>query len=220
MNLGAALLAAYLLGSVPFAYLLARARGVDLRTVGSGNIGATNAARALGMRWGALALGLDAAKGSVAVACGGRLGLAGAELVAVAAAAVLGHVFSCFMAFRGGKGVATAAGAFAALEPLALAAGLVAFGLVVGATRYVSLGSLVAGAVVAGVVLGTRGPFHPHAALAGFAVLVLVIRHRDNIARLRAGTEPRFGSPAPVAPAPAPGGGPTGAGAPPAGGSP
>ena len=207
MSLGVALAAAYLIGSIPFAFLLARARGVDLRTVGSGNIGATNAARALGMRWGAVALLLDAAKGTAAVALGARLGLAEPALVPVAAAAVLGHVFPCFLGFKGGKGVATAAGAFLALEPAPLGLGLVAFGAVVAVTRYVSLGSLVAGLVVAGAVGATRGPSHPHTWLAAFAVVVLVVRHRENIARLRAGTEAKFGSgasAAPVAPAASP----------------
>lgn len=192
--------AAYLLGAIPFSFLLARLRGIDLRAIGSGNPGATNVARALGWRLGLLALALDIGKGAGAVAIGRAHGLEGYPLAVVGAAGVLGHVFSVFLAFRGGKGVATAAGAFLALEPAAMAAGLATFGVSVGATRYVSLGSLLGVTALVASVVWLRGPTHPNAVLAYFAWAMLVLRHRANIARLLAGTENRLGTPPPASP--------------------
>jgi glycerol-3-phosphate acyltransferase PlsY len=122
-------LGAFVAGSVPFGWIFARLRGIDLTTVGSGNIGATNAARALGKRWGIVVLVLDAAKGFVPVWLARQhgvelpaLGLAGAAPAAIGFAAILGHVYSPWMSFRGGKGVATSLGVFLALAPLAAAA--------------------------------------------------------------------------------------------------
>ncbi len=188
------LAAAYLIGAIPFSYLLARWHGVNLRSVGSGNIGATNVARALGPRWGSAALALDASKGALAIALAVGLGLERKWQVWSGASAVLGHVFPVFLGFRGGKGVATAAGAFLALEPRSCLVGLAVFGVAVAVTRYVSLGSILGASAVLGSLVATKGIAHPSSILAVFVWVILVVRHRDNLARLRDGTERRFGA--------------------------
>lgn len=198
-------LAAYFLGSVPTGFLVARAKGVDIRGVGSGNIGATNAFRVLGKGLGLLVLLLDFAKGLLAclgvpplmatmtdVELGGHAIVLG--LVA-AVGSVLGHNFTVWLRFKGGKGVATSAGALAALTPLALAIGLVVWSVLLGLTRYVSLGSI--GAAMA-VPIATW--FTTRSGLLTGATSVLgalvILRHRTNIGRLLNGTENRieFGS--------------------------
>lgn len=188
--------ASYLLGAVPFGVLVARLfdRGVDLRKTGSGNIGATNVARTLGKGAGALTLALDAAKGAAAVLAASALASPGdAVLPAVAGgAAFLGHLFPVYLGFRGGKGVATALGIVLALSPPAAAVIFVLFAATFAATRYVSLGSLVAAAGLAPAMyfLGAPGPALALAA----AIAVLVFwTHRENIGRLAAGRENRFG---------------------------
>jgi acyl phosphate:glycerol-3-phosphate acyltransferase len=191
---------AYLLGAVPWSYLIVRlATGSDVRSVGSGNAGATNVARAAGKGAGLLALLLDAAKGVVAVLVARRLGAPDAVVGAAALAAVLGHVFPVFLGFRGGKGVATGAGALATLAPWA---GLLAFGTfvtVLAVTRYVSLAS-VAGAALFPIWIwccgwwGWTAPPSPGLLGSAAAISLLVIwRHRSNLRRLRAGTERRVG---------------------------
>lgn len=179
--------AAYLVGAIPFGVLFARARGIDLRAVGSGNIGATNAARALGKGVGLLVFVCDAAKGAIPVVIATRRladgPWAGWGVAAVGAAAFVGHLASPFLRFRGGKGVATAFGVFLALAPLAaLAAGLV-FALLYAATRTASIGSLVATTLfVPAAWLATRAP--SSLALATFMWALIVWRHRENIGRL------------------------------------
>jgi glycerol-3-phosphate acyltransferase PlsY len=187
--------AAYLLGALPFSVWIARAFGADVRKVGSGNPGATNVLRAAGRGAGALALACDAGKGVVAVVLARWLMPSPSWWGWAALAAVCGHVFSVFLAFRGGKGVATAAGALGAVSPLALGAAMVVFVAAVALTRYVSLGSML-GAVAfpialwwlapAGLDRGVRTELLLSSSL--IALLVLM-RHRANLERLLAGTE-------------------------------
>ncbi len=201
-----ALALGYLLGAIPFGVVIARlAGGADPRTVGSQRTGATNTVRALGRWWG-LAVGLlDVAKGLVAAAAGAAIGGAVGlvpEWVAAGAcvAAVTGHIRSVFIGFRGGRGVATAAGGFLVLVPLALVVVIPVIGIVAAVTRYVSLASIVgavsAPVVVAGLYLYGRasGADIAYAAVVG---ALIVLAHADNIARLRAGTERRIGDPHP-----------------------
>jgi glycerol-3-phosphate acyltransferase PlsY len=197
----AGLVLAWLAGSLPTAYLVGRAHGVDLRTVGSGNLGATNALRTLGWKAGLLVYVVDTLKGALPVALLPRLLATGGGQappqhwgLALGVAAVLGHVRPVFLRGQGGgKGVATASGVFLALAPGPALAALVAFLLTVTGTRYVSLGSLVGAVVLTGVAGWTLGPRAPVVWLA-LAVTVFVFwTHRENIARLRAGTERRLG---------------------------
>lgn len=176
---------AYLLGAVPFGLVLARrAAGVDVRTVGSGNIGATNAARAAGKWVGALVLLLDAAKALVPVLLAQWLRPTDTVLhAAVGCAAVVGHVFPIYLRFAGGKGVASGMGALLGLCPLAVVGGAVAFALCVVPTRVVSLGSLVGAGVT--VVLAFALSYPLPDALAALAIASLIaLRHRGNIERL------------------------------------
>jgi acyl-phosphate glycerol 3-phosphate acyltransferase len=198
-----AVLAAYLIGAIPFGYLIARAvRGIDIRTVGSGNLGATNVGRVLGRRYFFIVLALDLAKGLLPTLglpwLVGRLtGAVPVDLpVLVALAAILGHTFPIYLKFRGGKGVATSLGAVLALDPASCAAAILVFGVVLVITRYMSLASLLGGAgFTAAHFILTPAPFsREHIAMSLFSVAVvglLVVRHRSNIARIRQGTENR-----------------------------
>jgi glycerol-3-phosphate acyltransferase PlsY len=195
------LVAAYLLGAVPFSYLLVRWKtGLDVRRVGSGNVGATNAMRAAGRGTGAVALALDVAKGAAPVLGGRALEAPAVVLAALAAGAVLGHMYSPFLRFTGGKGVATAAGALGALAPLPLLLAMFAFVAMVAWKRYVSLGSIVAVALfpllvlLVGVARGVdpRGEL-PFLLASTLVPLLIVWKHRGNLQRLRAGTERRLG---------------------------
>ncbi len=197
MNPAAAALVgfAYLLGSVSFAVLLVRvATGKDIRAEGSGNAGATNVLRAHGKRLGLLVAALDIAKGALAVFLV-RLVTGDSRYAAAAGfAAILGHVFPIFYGFRGGKGVATAVGAFLVLAPWATLVCIAVFVLVVAVTKYVSLGSVIAMALlppVAGLLFGAPRPIVM--AAAGAAVLI-VLKHRDNLKRLASGKERRLGA--------------------------
>ena len=194
-------LASYLIGSIPSGLLLARLKNVDVRSTGSGNIGATNVARSAGKTLGLLTLLLDATKGAIPVLAARALHLFPAAnpafdlnaAIVAALGAVTGHVFPITLGFRGGKGVATALGALLALAPLSLPLPLLAFVVGFGLTRQVSAGSICAamaapfGSVVAG---------YPPLLSTAVAILsgLILYRHRDNMARIRAGTEPRFGS--------------------------
>jgi glycerol-3-phosphate acyltransferase PlsY len=186
-----AVAAGYLTGSVPFAYLLSRRRGIDLRRVGSGNIGALNVLRTSGVRNAVAAMCLDAVKGSAAVVLAGFLTSAPAVAVAAGVASVLGHVYPVWLRFRGGKGVATAAGVFAVLSPLALLAACAVFVVGVWITRFISVGSLAATVALAGMTLANDDPLVPMGAFASAAVILH--RHRANVARLLKGTERRVG---------------------------
>ena len=187
---------AYLIGSIPFSFLVARAFGVeDVRRVGSGNVGATNVLRNAGKAAGALALLLDIGKGAAATALAGRLAPGEAALPAVAAvAAVIGHMYPVWLRFEGGKGVATGLGAFAPLAPKAAVAALAVFAVVAAATRYVSLGSVGGGLVLAGLVFAARG-LDPVAVAAALIAALVVFRHRSNLRRILGGTERRVGQP-------------------------
>jgi glycerol-3-phosphate acyltransferase PlsY len=187
-------IAAYLLGSISFAVLLVRARtGRDIRAEGSGNAGATNVLRSHGKKLALLVALLDVAKGLAAVLLV-RLVTSDPRWAAAAGfAAILGHVFPVFYGFRGGKGVATAVGAFLALSPLAVLVSLALFIAIVAATRYVSLGSVVAFAVlppIAGLL------FHaPRAVVtaAGMTALLILLKHLPNLKRLARGEEGKLG---------------------------
>lgn len=192
---------AYLLGSIPFGYLLVLVfRHQDIRATGSGNIGATNVARSGGKALGLLTLFLDALKGYVAVLIAMHFApntLHGPAPLAVAAAvaAVLGHVFPLWLKFRGGKGIATALGVFVALVPWVALAALGLFILVAATTRLVSLGSILAAVAIPLFAL-LLVPKRSAALLAGLTCISLlsIIKHRANIVRLLHGTESRFGS--------------------------
>lgn len=193
MSAQAALLCigAYLLGSIPFGFLIARANGVDITRVGSGNTGATNVHRALGWKAGVPVLLLDIAKGLVPPLIARALGCS-IEIACLAGiSAVLGHCFSPFLRFKGGKGIATMLGVALGTTPVVAAIGLGAFLLVVLATRYVSLGSIVAvlAAVVAAFALRT-GPVISTVYVA--VALFIIYKHRSNIGRLMKGEEPKI----------------------------
>ncbi|HEV3468351.1 MAG TPA: glycerol-3-phosphate 1-O-acyltransferase PlsY [Pyrinomonadaceae bacterium] len=195
-----AVLLAYLLGSVPFGYLLVRLKGGgDVRETGSGGTGATNVTRRAGRAAGLLTLALDALKGVLAVVFARYLLTDdfGVDwwVAAAALAAVVGHVFPVWLRFRGGKGVATGLGVFLSLAPLAVLCALPVFALVVWATRYVSLGSMTAAALLPLFVwlLGARGArggdARPLLAAALVGGALIIFMHRANIARLLRGTE-------------------------------
>lgn len=191
-------IAAYLLGSIPFGLLLARAFGRgDVRKVGSGNIGATNVARAAGLLAGILTLVLDAAKGAGAVLLAEKLANDSATWMMIAAfAALLGHCFPVWLKFKGGKGVAAAAGIFLVLSPLACLAAVILFLLVVIFWRYISLGSVSSAAAMPLLIYFLWAPRHapPPAVTVGAvaAALVIIYKHRGNLQRLVEGAEPKF----------------------------
>jgi acyl phosphate:glycerol-3-phosphate acyltransferase len=188
----------YALGSIPFGILMARLfGGRDVRKAGSGNIGATNVARVVGPLAGILTLLLDAAKGWFAVWIAARTMHGEAFAMALAGFfAMLGHCFPLWLRFRGGKGVATAAGVFGALCPGAMLAAMILFLLVVGFWRFVSLGSIAAAAAIPLLVYLLWAPhFAPPVSvtLVSLAIAALVVyQHRGNISRLARGEEPRF----------------------------
>jgi glycerol-3-phosphate acyltransferase PlsY len=192
MDIIAAVALAYLVGSVPFAFLLSRRRGIDLRQVGSRNVGATNVLRTSGVAAAVIAMSLDAVKGALAVVVAQRLtGGIGAPMAA-GLASVVGHIYPVWLRFRGGKGVATAAGVFAVLTPMAFGIAGAAFVLAVWITRYISVGSIVAALTLAIVAIVTDAPGVVEIGSA-VAALVILQRHRANIKRVLAGTERRVG---------------------------
>lgn len=190
--------AAYLLGSIPFGLLLAKLfQAGDVRQAGSGNIGATNVARVAGPVAGVLTLLLDACKGTLAVWLAARFTQDSSTwMMAAGFAALLGHCFSVWLGFRGGKGVATAAGIFLYLSPLSLLGAVIVFILVVMLWRYVSLASLSAAAVVPLLIYFLWAPQHapPTAVTFGSlaAALLIFYKHDGNIQRLIQGKEPKF----------------------------
>lgn len=182
-------LGAGLLGSVPFALLLGRLKGLDLRTMGSGNPGATNLARGAGFHWGVAAFVLDAGKGYVPILLGPWLiGDAPWHVLGGGVIAVAGHCFSPFLGFRGGKGVATAAGVLAGLEPLLFGILLATWGLILAILRNVGMASSLAAAIGGGIgswrLLDTQGPptGQPVAVLLVVLAAVIIIRHHRNLA--------------------------------------
>jgi glycerol-3-phosphate acyltransferase PlsY len=210
-------LGAYFLGSIPFGFLVAKAKGIDIRSVGSGNIGATNAMRVLGKPAGILVLVLDALKGWLACLFGRAVyahfaasfipldisnytlypGVSPELLARFATVAgifaVLGHNYTCWLKFKGGKGIATTAGVYLALAPWAVLVALIVFLLAVALTRYISVGSIVAAvALTATVWIRTPHDLFLDIVTTGLAVLA-IYKHKSNIQRLMAGTENRFG---------------------------
>lgn len=224
------ILAAYLIGAIPFGYLIARTRGIDIREHGSRNIGATNVGRVLGKKYGRICLILDMAKGALPVLISGWLtGLLGASSpsatdswlwLSVVAATVLGHVFPIYLKLKGGKGVATGFGALVAMWPQLTLAALVALAiwiLTVKTMRYVSVASCAAALSLPFTVAlgrlfgwparpdGVEPMAHvlsawPFLAVTVFLAALVIYRHRGNLARVRNGTEPRTDSPPPSAP--------------------
>ena len=186
-------LIAYLIGSIPFALILARRWGADLRQVGSGNLGAANVMRASGVTAGVLVAALDMAKGAASVWIASRVG-DGTDLPAAAGlAAIIGHVYPIWLRFRGGKGVATACGAFAMLTPMAVPPVLAIFAAVVWLTQYISLGSVLASMALPPLAYAMGSPA-PAVVAAGAAAAIIVFRHRSNVLRVWAGTERRGGA--------------------------
>jgi glycerol-3-phosphate acyltransferase PlsY len=189
----------YVLGSIPFGYLLVRAQsGGDVRAIGSGNIGATNVARTAGVSVGLATLVLDAAKGFFAVWLAGHFSDGNIRFMMYAGlAAILGHIFPVWLKFSGGKGVATALGVFLMISWAAVAAAVAIFAIVVVFWQYVSLASVSAAAALPLLVYSFYAPGHapPAAVTAGtlLAAVLVIVKHRANIERLMAGTEPRFG---------------------------
>lgn len=191
----AAIIAGYLIGSIPFALLLARKWGTaDLRAIGSGNLGAANVMRASGVTAGVLVAVLDLAKGAASVTLAQRLSPYDATAPAIAGlAAIIGHIYPIWLRFKGGKGVATACGVFAVLTPAVVPPVLAIFLAAVALTKYISLGSLLATVALPPIAyLVGSAPAAVFAAIAASAIIVF--RHRSNLARLRMGTERRIGA--------------------------
>ena len=187
-----AILFGYLAGSVPFAFLLARRAGIDVRVAGSGNVGAANVLRTTGTGRAIAVMALDVAKGAAAVAIA-QLTTGGAALAAATgAAAVVGHIYPVWLRFHGGKGVAVAAGVFSVLAPLATLVAAGVFLVIVWSTRYVSLGSIAATVALPGAAY-LSGDSGPVIGTASGAAALILFRHRANLRRLRAGTERRLG---------------------------
>lgn len=183
----------YLAGSVPFAFLLARRAGIDVRIAGSGNVGAANVLRTTGAWRGVAVMALDVAKGAAAVSLAYLTsGGAPASAALTGTAAVVGHIYPVWLHFHGGKGVAVAAGVFGVLSPVATAVASVLFLVTVWATRYVSLGSIAATLALPPVAWLSGAPRAVVAAAAGTGALIL-FRHRANLWRLYTGTERRMG---------------------------
>lgn len=185
---------AYLLGALPFGLIVARAKGFDIRSHGSGNIGATNVFRVVGKGWGIFTLTLDILKGFVpAFFFQQAAGLDPGYGVLFGVAAILGHTFPVYLRFKGGKGVATSAGVLLGVAPLAVGVALICWLICMAVSRYVSLSSVVAAAAVA-VTVWVEGDKGLVVKIALTVVSVLVIwLHRANIRRLLNGTENRFG---------------------------
>lgn len=185
--------AAYLTGAVPFGLLIAKINGVDIRTQGSGNIGATNVFRCVGKPWGIACFLLDALKGFIPSFLFPQLvaGIPSEWGLWFGAAAILGHNFPVWLHFKGGKGVATSAGVLLGVAPLAVAVGLLTWAVVFFASGYVSLGSILAAVAVA--ITGWAAGYGPVTAVALTLLGALAVwRHRSNLQRLLAGTENKF----------------------------
>ena len=189
----AVIAAGYLIGSIPFAVMVARRRGADLRMVGSGNLGATNVMRASGVGAGVLVALLDAAKGAASVWLAARISGGGAVPAAAGLAAIIGHIYPLWLRFRGGKGVATACGVFAMLTPPAIPPALAIFAVIVWLTKYISLGSVVA-SIALPLLAYALGRPSPAVIAAAAASAIIVFTHRSNVVRLWMGTERRVGA--------------------------
>jgi glycerol-3-phosphate acyltransferase PlsY len=191
---------AYIAGSIPSAYIAGKARGVDLRKHGSGNLGATNVIRVLGTRIGLVVFAFDVAKGAVPVLLLPRYTVSPWPTIWVAiacgVAAILGHTRPVFLLFRkGGKGVATAAGVFLALAPVQTLLTLIVFAVVLLSSGYVSVGSLISASLLPLLIAITLGPQSPIFVISVLVAVFVFWTHRANIARLRRGEEHLFGKP-------------------------
>lgn len=191
MSLPVIILCSYLVGSIPTGLLLAKASGIDIRATGSGNIGATNVYRTVGRKLGIVTLVLDCLKGLVPVLAAQHFGLPESWIASVGLAAFLGHIYTVFLKFKGGKGVATALGVFLGISPLAVLCVLILFVLVVWKWRYISLGSITAAAAFP-VLIATIDRRPLIVAMTIIIAALVIFKHRENIRRLREGTESRF----------------------------
>jgi len=204
LSFAAVALLGYLLGSIPAGYLAGRIAGTDIRKVGSGNIGATNVTRTLGRRYGYFVFVVDFAKGTLAVCASVHLGrYVGTEMTTTqiygivgATCCILGHVFPVWLGFKGGKGVATFAGALFGLMPLAAAIGVAVWVITFEVTRYVSIASITTAVLLPLTVLALTHARHTNGMALFYFTLclaaVVIFRHRSNLSRLLRGTEPRF----------------------------
>ncbi|HEX7792916.1 MAG TPA: glycerol-3-phosphate 1-O-acyltransferase PlsY [Vicinamibacterales bacterium] len=184
---------AYLIGSVPFALIIAKRWGADdLRRLGSGNLGAANVLRTSGVTAGVLVALLDVGKGAVGVLLASRLDGSTATPAVAGFAAIVGHIYPVWLRFRGGKGVATACGVFAALAPVAMPIALAVFVVSAWITKYISVGSVLACAALPPIAYAMGAPL-PIVGAAAAAATLIVFRHRTNIARVWLGTERRIG---------------------------
>lgn len=184
-------IASYLIGSIPTGLLLGKALGVDIRATGSGNIGATNVYRTLGRKVGIITLLGDCMKGLIPVLAARWMGLPDVWVASAGFAAFFGHVYTVFLGFKGGKGVATALGVFLGTSPLAVLAAFGVFAAVLWKWRYVSLSSISAAAAMPLILASIDR--RPIIVLLAILIAALIIwKHRENISRLRAGTENRF----------------------------
>jgi glycerol-3-phosphate acyltransferase PlsY len=184
---------AYLIGSVPFALIIAKRWGApDLRRVGSGNLGAANVLRTSGVTAGLLVALLDVGKGAAGVLLASRLDGSTATPAVAGFAAIVGHIYPVWLRFRGGKGVATACGVFAALAPVAMPIALAVFVVSAWMTKYISVGSVLASAALPPIAYALGAPM-PIVGAAAAAAALIVFRHRSNLARVWLGTERRIG---------------------------
>src|SRR5215203_1786681 len=186
------ILLGYAIGSVPFAFLLARRAGIDVRVAGSGNVGAANVLRTSGTPLGVTVMALDITKGAASVLAAYVAAGSAQTMAAAGAAAVVGHIYPVWLRFHGGKGVAVAAGAFGVLAPLATIVATAVFFATVWMTRIISLGSVVATVALPSVAWAFGAPVSVVIAAAGVAILIL-FRHRANIRRIAVGAERRIG---------------------------
>ena len=193
MNPIIAIVLAYLVGAIPFGLLIARAQGVNIRTQGSGNIGATNVLRILGKKWGIITLLLDALKGYLPTLLYSSLmnGTAG-QVLAVGVATVIGHTFPVYIRFKGGKGVATSAGMLLALAPEAIGVGLLVWILCMIIWRIVSLASIVAALAVALTAWVVPSAWWVERLLITLVSVLIIWLHRSNVVRLLQGNEHQF----------------------------
>jgi glycerol-3-phosphate acyltransferase PlsY len=185
---------AYLIGSVPFALIIAKRWGApDLRHVGSGNLGATNVLRASGVTAGVLVALLDVGKGAAGVLVAVKLGGSTSTPAVAGFAAIVGHIYPVWLRFRGGKGVATACGVFAALAPVAVPPALAVFLITAWVTKYISVGSVLASTALPPIAYAMGTPT-PVVVTAAATAALIVFRHRSNLARVWLGTERRIGA--------------------------
>lgn len=194
MQIALALLACYLLGSLPIGLIIGKiTRGIDIRDFGSGNIGASNVLRTLGIGWGVTVFVCDTLKGAGCVFLCKKLGLDPWLVVSGAMLGVCGHNFSIFLKFKGGKGVATSLGVIIGLDPIIALVTFAIWGVIVGITRYISVASILASLSVPFQMIFWKPIALPYQILAGVAAFAILLKHTSNIKRLVNGTESKIG---------------------------